>query len=219
MNRTDRLYALTEALRAASPHPRSGRWLARHFEVSVRTIERDVGLLQGEGVPVAARSGPAGGYALDRTWSWPPGFTPEEVLALAVSLRSVLGTAFAEPAHAGLLRILATLPRSEVATLRLLTDRVRLPEGRSVLSLEYHDGAGTLSVRDVEPLGLFGNAEHWYLIAWCRLRGGIRGFRLDRITALTPTGEPAPEREVALGERVVPGRDLASLHRPLVEAA
>ena len=45
MNRTDRLYALVEELRAVSPPRRSARWLAERFEVSVRTVERDLSAL------------------------------------------------------------------------------------------------------------------------------------------------------------------------------
>ncbi|GAB3860390.1 helix-turn-helix transcriptional regulator [Dactylosporangium cerinum] len=52
MNRTDRLYALVEELRAVAPRPRSARWLATRFEVSTRTIERDIGALQESGVPI-----------------------------------------------------------------------------------------------------------------------------------------------------------------------
>ena len=61
MNRTDRLYALAEELRAVAPRPRSARRLAQHFEVSTRTIERDLAALQQAGVPIWATSGPGGG--------------------------------------------------------------------------------------------------------------------------------------------------------------
>ena len=63
MNRTDRLYALVEEMRAVAPRPRSARWLAGRFEVSVRTVERDISALQQSGVPIYAESGRTGGYA------------------------------------------------------------------------------------------------------------------------------------------------------------
>ena len=62
MNRTDRLYALVEELRAVSPRPRSARWLAARFEVSSRTVERDIAALQEAGVPIWAEPGRTGGY-------------------------------------------------------------------------------------------------------------------------------------------------------------
>jgi predicted DNA-binding transcriptional regulator YafY len=57
LNRTDRLYALVEELRAVAPRPRGTRWLAGKFEVSARTIERDISALQQSGVPVWAKVG------------------------------------------------------------------------------------------------------------------------------------------------------------------
>ena len=60
MNRTDRLYALVEELRAVAPRPRSARQLAGRYEVSTRTIERDILALQESGVPVADVAGTAG---------------------------------------------------------------------------------------------------------------------------------------------------------------
>ena len=56
MNRTDRLYAIVEVLRATAPR-RAARDLADRFEVSVRTIERDISSLQQSGVPIWATPG------------------------------------------------------------------------------------------------------------------------------------------------------------------
>src|SRR5688500_8688735 len=69
VNRTDRLYALVEALRAIAPRHRSARELAARFEVSVRTIERDITALQESGVPIYAEPGRKGGYAIDKKMS------------------------------------------------------------------------------------------------------------------------------------------------------
>lgn len=53
MNRTDRRYALVEELLAVTPRPRSAHWLAARFEVSARTVERDVSALQQSGGPIS----------------------------------------------------------------------------------------------------------------------------------------------------------------------
>jgi predicted DNA-binding transcriptional regulator YafY len=65
MNRTDRLYALVEELRASAPRGRSAQRLAERFEVAVRTIQRDILALQEAGVPIWATPGPGGGYTID----------------------------------------------------------------------------------------------------------------------------------------------------------
>jgi predicted DNA-binding transcriptional regulator YafY len=58
VNRTDRLYALVEELRAAGDRGRTAAWLAERFEVATRTIKRDVAGLQQAGVPIWAQGGP-----------------------------------------------------------------------------------------------------------------------------------------------------------------
>jgi biotin operon repressor len=78
VTKTERWYAVVEELRAVSPRPRSAQWLADRFEVSRRTIERDLdGLLQA-GVPLYAKAGRAGGWILDRSATLG---TPVDVLA------------------------------------------------------------------------------------------------------------------------------------------
>ena len=58
MNRTDRLYALTEELRRTGPRGRTSAALADRFEVATRTVKRDVLALQEAGVPIWATAGP-----------------------------------------------------------------------------------------------------------------------------------------------------------------
>lgn len=111
MNRTERLYALVEELRAVSPRPRSAAWLARRFEVSVRTIERDLDALRQSGVPVWSEAGRSGGYGLDRDRTLPPlALTPAEALAITVTLRAAGESPFAEAAQSAALKLLGSLP-------------------------------------------------------------------------------------------------------------
>src|SRR5947209_14293962 len=121
MNRTDRLYALVEELRAAAPRPRSARWLADRFEVCVRTVERDIGALQQAGVPIYAEPGRTGGYVLDKARTLPPlNVTPAEAVAIAVALEGVQGTPSGSPSS-------ATRPASARAG---RAARVQRPAGR-----------------------------------------------------------------------------------------
>jgi predicted DNA-binding transcriptional regulator YafY len=52
--------------------------------------------------------------------------------------------------------------------------------------------------REVEPLMFLAGESGWYLFGWCRLRGDVRAFRVDRIAAAEETGEPAPTRPYAI---------------------
>src|ERR671933_2418211 len=111
MNRTDRLYAMVEELRAVAPRPRSARWLAERFEVCVRTVERDIGALQQSGVPIYAEPGRTGGYCLDRARTLPPvNFTPAEAVAMALALQRLGGTPFEATAGTALRKLVAAMP-------------------------------------------------------------------------------------------------------------
>ncbi|MDT0533342.1 WYL domain-containing protein [Micromonospora sp. DSM 115977] len=221
MNRTDRLYALVEELRAVSPRPRSARWLAARFEVSTRTIERDIGALQESGVPIWAEPGRTGGYALDRARTLPPvNLTPVEAVAMAVALHRMRGTPFAAAAGTALRKLISVMPAADAAEAHRLAARVHLigdgpvapvpaavadaVRARRVLRLRYADRSGAGSLRDVEPLGYLGNPRHWYLLGWCRLRAGIRAFRVDRITSVTTLAERVPERELSADDIDIP---------------
>ncbi|WP_132116899.1 helix-turn-helix transcriptional regulator [Actinocrispum wychmicini] len=214
MNRTDRLYAIVEDLRAVAPRPRSARQLAGDYEVSVRTIERDISALQQAGVPIYANTGRRGGYALDPAMTLPPlNFTPEEAVAVSVALQHAAGSPFAHAARTALRKIVAAMPAREASAAHELASRVRFmtPVGtsrpaaipgiiqkavadRRVLRLDYLDRYDQPTERVVEPVMFVASPNGWYLTGWCRLRDSLRTFRLDRIVTVEETGEQAPVR-------------------------
>jgi len=213
VNRTDRLYALVEELRAVAPRPRSARWLAGRFEVSVRTVERDISALQQSGTPIYAEPGRTGGYCLDRAHTLPPvNLTPGEAVALALGLQELAGTPFRAEAGSALRKLVAAMQADDAAEAARLAARVHVFAGEPVapvprlvadalsrgrvLRLAYRDRSGVVSSRDVEPLGYVGKETHWYLVGWCRLRGAVRAFRTDRISSVTVTAEVPPPREL-----------------------
>lgn len=224
MNRTDRLYALVEELRAIAPQPRSARWLALRFEVSSRTIERDLSALQQSGVPIWAEPGRTGGYCLDSSHTLAPlGFTVEEALAVMISLGMLTTSPFRDSATSALRKVVAVMDEARLGETAELASRIHLLEEGStaespaelagalrtgkVLHIVYQDRSGTETSRDVEPLGYVGKGRDWYLIAWCRLRSGLRAFKGDRIKSVIPTGERPPRRpfrvedlDIAYGE-------------------
>jgi predicted DNA-binding transcriptional regulator YafY len=67
---------------------------------------------------------------------------------------------------------------------------------RLVLEIDYVDSEGGGSRRQVEPSGLVRGEDGWYLVAWCRLRGDGRAFRLDRISHAVLTDQPAVVRSI-----------------------
>ncbi|MFI7357116.1 helix-turn-helix transcriptional regulator [Streptomyces avidinii] len=228
VNRTERLYALVEELRAVSPRPRSARWLADRFGVSTRTIERDLSALQQSGVPLYAEPGRSGGYAVDKDHTLPPlTITPAEAAALAVALHGLSGTPFAADARSALHKVFAVMPQRDRQAARDLAARVRLAahpvrpsalphtlrvalSARRLLHLRHADAQGRVTESTVEPLGFLGG-DHWYLIGWCRLHRAVRDFRLDRIHAARALEETAEPRPVDLSELDTSGKDFVAL--------
>ncbi|GGV06216.1 transcriptional regulator [Actinomadura cremea] len=214
VNRTDRLYALVEELRARAPRRVSARELAARYEVSSRTIERDIGALQQAGVPIYADVGRSGGYTLDPERTLPPlNFTPAEAVAVAITLARAGGSPYSRSARTALHKIVTAMSAADSASARDLADRVRFltphdaaappsvpsvleeaVSARRVLRLGYVNGTGEESERDVEPVAFTCASLRWYLIGWCRLRGDTRIFRIDRIRRAALLDETAPER-------------------------
>ena len=205
MNRTDRLYALVEELRAVAPRPRSARWLADRFEVSTRTIERDLDALLQSGAPIWAEPGRTGGYCLDPARTLPPvNLTPDEAMALALALQRAEDTPFRAAARSALRKLVAAMHPDDAARAEALVGRIHL-------RIIYEDGEGVASTREVEPLGYVGRDTSWYLLGWCRLRDGVRAFRFDRIRAVTTTAEVPPLRALTRQDLDVPYGDLRTL--------
>ncbi|GAA2261654.1 YafY family protein [Kitasatospora cystarginea] len=215
MNRTPRLYALVEELRAAAPRLLTVAALAARFEVSTRTVQRDLQALMEAGVPVRAAPGRGGGWSIDPAMTLLPiRFTTDEASALVAALAAADASApYAGAARTASQKIAASMTGpASVAAQELAARIVALPTRTAesvrtaveqalttgtVLRLSYVDAAGWESDRVVEPAGLLTAEGRWYLIAWCRTRRAGRGFRLDRIAAATPTGEQAPPHDLA----------------------
>ena len=199
-----------------APATRSAAALAARFEVSTRTVERDLSALQQAGVPIYATAGRTGGYAIDSQHTLPPlNLSAAEVAAIATALAvdalHASGTPFTQAGRSALQKILAVLREVDADAARDLASRIRLYGGapgtprppaviehamlqRRVLGLDYVDRDGQPSRRDVEPVALLGIHPNWYLWGWCRMRDAPRVFRLDRIGGAVMYDEIAPDR-------------------------
>jgi predicted DNA-binding transcriptional regulator YafY len=208
MNRIDRLFGITTRLQARG-HLRAAD-LANIFEVSTRTIYRDMAALSESGVPIVSL--PGRGYSLVDGYFLPPLIlSTREATALLLGARLLAGQASAETASAAeeaVTKLLAVISEDCRRELRELDDvldlappadlRARLDVGdlkvralwqaileRRVTTLRYFGrNRGQETVRQIEPLRLGYADGAWYLTAYCRVRQEERAFRLDRIESL-----------------------------------
>jgi predicted DNA-binding transcriptional regulator YafY len=207
MNRVDRLVAI--ALHLQGRRVVRAEDLAGHFEISVRTVYRDLAALGEAGVPIAAEAGV--GYSLVKGYHLPPVmFTAEEASALFIGgklVEHLTDASLRKQMETAVLKIRSVLPRDRQDYLDRLersTAVVSRPSNvvprlssealipiqralaeRRVLVLDYQGGQRReVTKRAVEPLGLVYYADNWHLIAHCRLRRDVRDFRTDRILKL-----------------------------------
>ena len=216
MNRTDRLLAMV--LHLQGRRVVRAEDLAAHFEISVRTVYRDLDALGEAGVPIVGEAGV--GYTLMKGYHLPPVmFTTEEASALFVGGAMVKGFTDASlrtPMSSALLKIRSVLPPDRQAGVDRLVETTAvlgsprqeaMPDEQTLLPIQQAAGQRRVlhivyrgrgqaadTSRDVEPLGVvfYGNA--WHLVAWCRLRRDFRQFRLDRIRRLAVRDERFPHR-------------------------
>jgi predicted DNA-binding transcriptional regulator YafY len=215
MNRIDRLFAILLTLQ----HKRRVRAqdLARQFEISKRTIYRDMSALNQMGIPIAAL--PGEGFELVEGFYVPPlMFQEEEAIALLLGLRLLTQQAagsLIRSAESSLAKIKVVLPeqvrmRSEALTNiiefitptqkfdlddpQLLIIQKAIQEKR-VIHIRYHGyQKDEVTERDVEPYQLFYSDGIWYLEGYCRLRKDIREFRLSRIEKMVALNETFSKR-------------------------
>lgn len=204
MRRAERLFRLVQELRSRDISRAED--LASHFEISVRTIYRDIAHLQASGLPIEGAAGI--GYLLRPGFDLPAmTFTYEQLDALAVGLAFVEtagDTSLAEAARDARAKIQASLPDSKNRDLQQapffvarrdgraspLTKQVRIAvREKKKIQLRYRDGKGSITDRCVWPLAIWSFTDGWLFAAWCELRRDFRAFRIDRIIGLRSTGD------------------------------
>jgi predicted DNA-binding transcriptional regulator YafY len=180
----------------------TARELAEHFEISVRTVYRDIECLSQAGIPVYMSKGKGGGisilpgYTIDKAV-----LTDEEKSQILASLRAVSSV---DPDGTGILDKLGLLfgkannnwieidfsswkngyfEKDVFETLKSAVIE------RKALSFRYFNGKGESSLRKVYPLKLCFKGQGWYLYAYCCIKEDYRFFKLNRIKDLSVLSE------------------------------
>lgn len=221
MNRIDRLTAILIHLQ--SQRIVKAEEIANRFEISIRTVYRDVKALMEAGVPIGSEAGT--GYFIVDGYHLPPVmFTQDEAGSMLLAGKLVekmadksVRTAYDSAIH----KIKSVMKEDEKDLLQHLDSHIevflrsryehkdpdefpghfmtaiqRALARKQVLQIDYVDQEGARTQREVEPAGIFYYSMAWHLIGWCRLRKEFRDFRADRIKALINTEQPFEGRNL-----------------------
>lgn len=187
--------------------------LAQKFEVSVRTIYRDVKTLENAGIPIIGEAG--SGYSLMDGYKLPPVmFTKEEVLSFITAeklMQKFLHESLGQHYQNAMEKVRSVLKYSDKNLIENIEkqidvfnyhpkteDKIRnvIPiilesiAEKKQLTVEYETVDTKVSTRTIEVVGVFFEFNYWYIMAFCTLRNDFRQFRVDRILKLFKTQNP-----------------------------
>lgn len=192
--------------------------LAEKFDVSARTILRDVEAINLAGIPIVTFQGANGGigiaegYRLDKSV-----LTGDDMAAVITALKGIDGAITGKRHEILMEKLKNTLPLHQLEALdnklkQLIIDLSpwhedaytknklaairRAIEGTLELEFTYTDSEGRKTQRTAEPYSLILKAQKWYLYAWCRLRNDFRYFKVSRIGGLKTSETVFKPREV-----------------------
>jgi predicted DNA-binding transcriptional regulator YafY len=182
----------------------SAKALAEMFEVSLRTIYRDMESINQAGIPVVSAPGLHGGFQIMQEYKLDKKlFTPADMTAILMGLGSLASMLGSEDWVRTQAKIKSLLPLHQAEEIELKSNQVAvdlkpwmgnrtvteaLPllkqalEGETLFSFLYSDRRGMLTKRTIEPYRLVLKDNHWYIFGYCLERSDFRLFKLARMT-------------------------------------
>lgn len=194
--------------------------MAEMFDVSVRTILRDVEAINLAGIPIVTYQGANGGigiaegYRLDRSV-----LTEDDMSAIISTLSGIAGTIPGSRYEILKEKLRNILPESQLdvvdskvkqlvidlspwgggSMLKKSVGSIRKAiENHNEISFSYSDMAGKGTERRVEPYSLVLKGQKWYLYSWCLIRQDFRLFKLSRIKGLEVLDNRFEPRKVSM---------------------
>lgn len=198
--KTDRLVAIIMVLLERGKV--SARELAEMFEVSPRTIYRDLDAINLAGIPVVATPGPGGGAEILKTYKVEKRlFSTSDITALLMGLDSIQGNFPSLRIAGALAKIKGMVPQEKQKELTFRANQIKIDaspwlqaedlsgtveivrtalERQCLLHFDYRDLKNQKSSRVIEPYRILLKGEDWYVQGYCLTRGDFRTFKLLR---------------------------------------
>lgn len=191
-----------------------GKQLAEMFEVSLRTIYRDIESINRAGIPIVTTPGTSGGIGIMKEYKVEKGiFTTTDITAMLMGLGFISNTLSSEEIANTLAKIQSFIPEEQRHEITLKANQIAIDlsswmggdltakiemirsalDSRRVLSFLYWNRHGEKAPREMEPHRLLFKGNHWYVQGYCLTKKDFRLFKLSRISdiEITPdTFEP-----------------------------
>jgi predicted DNA-binding transcriptional regulator YafY len=200
----------------------SARELSERFEVSLRTVYRDVETICQAGIPVMAHAGSSGGYEIMERYRLERQYlSMEELQSIVIALRGMRGpldeghiSGLLDKVGAMLANPNGAMPtssdeqviidlnpwREDRGEKERLADLRRAMGSNKLVTFTYTSNGGEVLRRTIEPMHVVLKGYVWYLYGYCRMREDYRIFRLSRIKSLDIMEETFERRTDRLPE-------------------
>lgn len=195
--KTDRLYALT--LYLLNHGKSSASELAKHFEVSVRTIQRDIDALCQAGIPICAFTGTNGGYEILDDFKMNNQLASEDEYAYIATAINGLKTvtnnpmatdiyekvsAISKNSSTGMILDFSVLREGDENLLQMLQSAVK---NKKVVKFSYTNNSGETRNHCVEPVAVIYKWYAWYMLAYNSEKQDYRTYKLVRMEDVCTT--------------------------------
>ena len=221
MNRIDRVTAILIQLQ--SKRVVKAQEIADRFNISLRTVYRDIKTLDEAGIPVVGEAGL--GYSIMDGYRLPPVmFTKEEATAFLTAeklVEKLTDGSTKDDYKAAMFKVKAVLRLTEKDHLETMYEHIEVMDNpylpklknesthlqsilaaiatKNAINISYVSEAEQKETnRNVEPIGIFYLGRYWYLIAYCLLRKDYRHFKVNCIKKLMITALPIEKQHPSL---------------------
>lgn len=196
----------------------SARELAEHYEVSARTIQRDMDALTFAGIPVLSVKGPHGGFGIMKGYKLDRQLINTGDLYFMLTALESIGTVYQNKDLSETLEKVQTLVRdfqkkefdsrkdklsidfSDISISAhgnaVFQDLEKAIHENKLIQFAYTDSNYQKSERTIEPMTIVFKWFSWYLYGFCRKRNDYRLFRLSRIRNLKKLNQTFERREL-----------------------
>ena len=184
----------------------SAQELADMFEVSLRTIYRDIDAIELAGIPIRSTSGVGGGFEIMPNYKIDKKvFSTADLSAILIGLSSISNMIQRDELRNALAKVKSFIPTERAKEIELKVNQIYIDfsqwignsniqsyieiikvalQENKLLSFDYIAHRGNKTTRVVEPYQLVLKSTHWYVYGYCLKRNDFRLFRLSRMSTL-----------------------------------
>lgn len=200
--------------------------LSEKFEVSIRTIYRDIDAINMAGIPIASKQGNNGGFYILENYKINHQFlTLEDMISIVEALKNINGVLNNKNVEIAMEKMKNIIPSNKKSEVDLHFKQVfidTLPWGfkksenenikykviykalkeNKCISFNYRNSRGEYILREVEPVTLVFKGFSWYIFSFCLLKENYRIFKLTRMDGLEILNRQVSKERISYGEYI-----------------